>query len=54
LSFDLECGGALLRRFGFSFCSLAKFAAKQEKQKRQSKALPHSTRKPKQKNDIVS
>jgi hypothetical protein len=52
LQFGVECGGALLRRFRFSFRSLlwagaaAPKAPKQEKPKRQSKALPHSTPNP--------
>jgi hypothetical protein len=49
----LECGSALLCRFGFSFgFSLwAVHAPKQEKRKRRSKAPPHSTPKPKPKQE---
>jgi hypothetical protein len=43
LVFPVECGSALLCRFGFScFAAVVHSPEKTEKQKRQSKALPHS------------
>src|SRR5436190_1771988 len=49
LVFSLECGSALLCRFCFFvslvFSAVRKTEEKQEKQKRQSKALPHSREK---------
>jgi hypothetical protein len=53
LGFGVECGSALLCRFGFSFGFLLwadRAAAKQEKPKRRSKVPPHSTPKAKQQN----
>jgi hypothetical protein len=56
LVFGVECGGALLRRFRFSFSSVLAAVADpepykkketREKPKRRSKAPPHSTPKPK-------